>query len=263
MRFNGSNNVISNLKRPNIGTNLIKIYEGVTISYATPVEDDIYSIIEGLGVSKNSAKNRYGDYYSNNKSPIYPFIPFALDSEGGISIMIYYGRGCGDIVIDCGFTKCFLEMEKEGTFRYLRNLSAVTSRCDVLDKEGENPQTWKPNCINYKLDLSKNYFWKDFKRKVYIIDSDKPVTENDKEYIYETILDDIYSEFNNIIYFYSDGITTIKLEDIKKEKSLIPSQNKQTNIIQLGKDIINEFNQKFGDNYNILKFSDGLKETIN
>ena len=260
MRFNGSNNVISNLKRPNIGTNLIKIYEGVTISYATSVEDNIYSILEGLGVSKHSAKNRYRDHYSNNNNPIYPFIPFALDSEGGISIMIYYGRGCGDIVIDCGFTKCFLEMEKEGTFRYIRNLSAVTSRCDVLMKEGEDPQTWKPNCINYKLDLSKNYFWKDFKRKVYIIDTDKPVTKNDKEYIYETILDDIYSEFNNIIYFYSDGITTIKLEDIKKEKSLIPSQNKQNNIIQLAKDIINECNQKFGENYNILIFSDGFCE---
>lgn len=104
MRFNGSNNVISKLKRPHIGTNLIKIYEGVTISYATSLEDKIYSIFKGLGFSKNSAKNRYGDYYSNNKSPIYPFILFAVDSEGGISIMIYYGRGCGDIVIDCGFS---------------------------------------------------------------------------------------------------------------------------------------------------------------
>ena len=64
--------------------------------------------------------------------------------------MIYYGIGCGDVVIDCGFTKCFLKMEAEGTYRYIRNLCAVTSRCDVLMKEGEDPQNWKPDCIEYK-----------------------------------------------------------------------------------------------------------------
>ena len=239
MRFNGANNTISNLKRPNIGTNLYKIYEGVTISYAESIEDKIYSIFDRHGLSKISAKERYSEYLlKKNNNPIYPFIPFAKDSEGGISIMIYYGRGCGDVVIDCGFTKCFLEMEEQGTLRYIRNLSAVTSRCDVLMKEGEDPQIWKPDFIDYKLDLSKNYFWKYYKRKVYIIDVEKPVTKNDKLYIYEEISKELYSEYNNIIYFYSNGIQKIKLEEIKNENSLIPKENQQNNLQQIADNII-------------------------
>jgi len=174
--FNASNEVISNLKRPNIGNNLLKIYEGITVSYAAENNKEVLNIFSIFGLSQRSVNKRYGHYF-NFDNPIFPFIPFAKDSEGGISIMIYYGRGgCGDIVIDCGFTKCFIEMEEEGTFRYIRNLSALTSRCDVLIKNGKNPKLWKPKAINYKLNLSKDYFWKDFKRKIYIIDVDSPVS---------------------------------------------------------------------------------------
>ena len=259
--FNGSNYVASNVKRPNIGANLNKIYEGVTISYAQEEEDDIYSIFDKLGVSRISAKKRYSDFLrKRNKNPIYPFIPFAKDSEGGISIMIYYGRQCGDVVIDCGFTKCFIEMEEEGTFRYIRNLSAVTSRCDVLMKEGEDPQVWKPDYIDYKLDLSKNYFWKDFKRKIFIIEFDKPISMETKLYIYEEIIKELYSEYNNKIYFYSNGIKEIKLEDIIKENSLIPEKNFQNNLEELAQNLLDECNERFGNNYSIEIFSDGYCE---
>ena len=259
--FNGSNYVASNVKRPNIGANLNKIYEGVTISYAQEEEDDIYSIFDKLGVSRISAKKRYSDFLrKRNKNPIYPFIPFAKDSEGGISIMIYYGRQCGDVVIDCGFTKCFIEMEEEGTFRYIRNLSAVTSRCDVLMKEGEDPQVWKPDYIDYKLDLSKNYFWKDFKRKIFIIEFDKPISMETKLYIYEEIIKELYSEYNNKIYFYSNGIKEIKLEDIIKENSLIPKKNFQNNLEELAQNLLDECNERFGNNYSIEIFSDGYCE---
>jgi len=253
MRFNGSNKVAANLKRPNIGENLLKIYEGVTISYAMEQNNEILSIFERLGLSRMSAQF----LRKKNDNPIYPFIPFARDSEGGISIMIYYGIGCGDVVIDCGFTKCFIEMKEEGTFRYIRNLSAVTSRCDVLMKNGEDPQTWKPDFINYKLDLSKKYFWEDFKRKIYIIDIDKPLKEETKKFIYDQIINGIYSEYNNIIYFYSNGIRRIKLEDIIKENSLIPEINKQNNMDQIAENILHEVSEKFGNNYNLEIFSDG------
>ena len=257
--FNGANSIISNLKRPNIGTNLLKIYEGVTISYAEILENKIVSIFEMLGLSRNYAQEKYQNNIVINKNPIFPFIPFAKDSEGGISIMIYYGTGgCGDVVIDCGFTKCFLEMEEQGTFRYIRNLSAVTSRCDVLMKEGEDPQTWRPDYIDYKLDLKKNYFWGDFQRKVYIIDVDKPVSMNNKLFIYEEISKEIYSEFNNIIYFYSNGIVKINLEDIKKENSLIPEENRQTNLKQISDSIIIECNELFKNSYSIEIYSDGF-----
>ena len=256
-RFNGANIVSENLKRPNIGANLLKIYEGVTISFAQEKEDQILSIFDRLGLARKSAKERYSDYLiKKNKNPIYPFIPFAKDSEGGISIMIYYGKGVGDIVIDCGFTKCFIEMEEEGTFRYIRNLSAVTSRCDVLTKDEEDPQTWKPDFINYKLE-NKNYFWPYFQRKIYIIEIDKPLNKDSKSYIYEQILNELYSEYNNIIYFYSNGIHKIKLEDLMKEDSLIPELNTQDNLAQIAHNILQECDEKFGDNYNLEIFSDG------
>ena len=174
--------------------------------------------------------------------------------------MIYYGRGCGDVVIDCGFTKCFLELETEGTFRYIRNLSAVTSRCDVLMKEGEDPQTWKPDCINYKLDLTKDYFWKDFNRKIYIIDIDKPITMDNKVFIYGEITKEIYSEYNNKIYFYSNGIKEIQLNDIQKENSLIPEKNNQKNMMQIADNLIEEYIKKYGNNFSIMIFTDGFCE---
>ena len=260
-KFNASNEVISNLKRPNIGNNLIKIYEGITVSYARENNDRIFDIFNRFGLSEINVSKRYGHYFKFD-DPIFPFIPFAKDSEGGTSIMIYYGRGgCGDIVIDCGFTKCFIEMEEEGTFRYIRNLSAVTSRCDVLLKKGVyKPELWKPKAIDYKLDLLKNYFWKDFQRKIYIIDVDSPVSKNDKIYIYDIIKEELYSPYNNIIYFINgNDKIIIDIEDIKKEDSLIPNNNNnQTNYNNIAYEIIEECNQKFKNNYFIEIFCDGI-----
>jgi len=42
--FNASNEVISNLKRPNIGNNLLKIYEGITVSYAAENNKEVLNI---------------------------------------------------------------------------------------------------------------------------------------------------------------------------------------------------------------------------
>ena len=134
-------------------------------------------------------------------------------------------------------------MKEEGTFRYIRNLSAVTSRCDVLMKDGEDPQTWKPDFINYKLDLSKNYFWEYYQRKIYFIEVDKPLCQNNKLFIYEQIINGLYSEYNNKIYFYSNGIHQIKLEDIIKENSLNHENNTQNNMGQIANNIIKECNE--------------------
>ena len=258
-QFNSSNEIISNLKRPNIGNNLIKIYEGITVSYAKRNNnDDILNLFSNFGLSEKIVYERYGHYFKNDNS-IFPFIPFAKDSEGVISIMVYYGRGgCGDIVIDCGFTKCFIEMEEEGTFRYIRNLSAITSRCDVLLKNGKNPKLWKPKAINYKLNLSNNYFWKDFERKIYIIDVDSPLSEKDKKSIYNKIKEELYSHYNNLIYFINNGgKKRIDIEDILQKEIEIETNN-QTNSRKMAYEIIEECNQIFKQNYCIYIFYDGI-----
>ena len=77
----------------------------------------------------------------------------------------------------------------------------------------------------------------------------------------EEISKELYSEYNNIIYFYSNGIQKIKLEEIKKENSLIPKENQQNNLQQIADNIISDCNEKFGNNYNIEIYSDGYCKT--
>ena len=94
---NRNNSLDPAIKRHNLGNNLLKIYDGETISYAS---------------------------YDT-----YPFDKFAVGSEGGAAILIYMGRnGHDDVIVDGGLTRCFLSMTVEGTFLYLQNLAAFTSR---------------------------------------------------------------------------------------------------------------------------------------
>ena len=62
------------------------------------------------------------------------FIPFTKDSDGGIIIMYYCEdnkTGTGYIILDCGFTKLFINMTKEGTYKYIRNIIGRTTRPEV------------------------------------------------------------------------------------------------------------------------------------
>ena len=124
-----------------IGRNVPKIYEGETISHAN----------------------------SNDKDAIKPFIPFALDSSGNISIMIYPTTGKeGDIIIDCGYTKLFVKMSEGdiATWRYIQNLAGFLSRPEVhmIYDDGETAKNYRPNGVNFEInymnlytDLKHNY----------------------------------------------------------------------------------------------------------
>jgi hypothetical protein len=93
------------IPRQKLSHNLYKIYEGETIS----------------SVTKNG--KRCLDVKSND---IYPFVIFARDSEGGItSLFKPANKEEGDLIIDGGFTKLFINMEEDGTFRYVQNLAAI------------------------------------------------------------------------------------------------------------------------------------------
>ena len=94
------------IERFSIGRNLPQIYEDQNISHAN----------------------------SNNIEDIKPFIPFAKNSSGNVSIMIYYTQGKeGDIVIDCGYKRFFLNMNYNdiSTWRYLQNLTCFLIRKEV------------------------------------------------------------------------------------------------------------------------------------
>jgi hypothetical protein len=87
--------------RRSLAHNLAGLYEGVTISHPEP--------ITALG----------------------PVVPFSWNSEGNLCT-IYSLAGpessVGDVIIDCGFTKLFMELRKDGTLQYVANIAALTAQ---------------------------------------------------------------------------------------------------------------------------------------
>ena len=93
--FNKKLQKLDSSERASIGHNLNELFEGITISYV-----------------------------DNEPQLIKPFIPFAIDNSNGIISLFYCAdkNGHGDIVIDCGFTKCFKNMKTKGTYIYFENI---------------------------------------------------------------------------------------------------------------------------------------------
>ena len=93
------------------------------------ISHNLARIIEGKTVS-----------YVNDPENIFPFKPFAYDNNNGLTIVYYLPSNeykNGDIIIDGGFTKLFNELENEGTFRYIQNLIAYTTK--FSKRQFENP----------------------------------------------------------------------------------------------------------------------------
>ena len=127
------------------GRNLPQIYEGQNISHAN----------------------------SNKKEDIKPFIPFAKNSSGNVSIMIYYTQGKeGDIIIDCGYKRFFLNMNNYdiSTWRYLQNLTCFLIRPEVhlIYDNIKDPKNYRPNGIDFNINYN---ILKNELDIVYMIDS--------------------------------------------------------------------------------------------
>ena len=123
------------IKRGSLSHNLYCIYEGDTIS----------------SITKNGKRGM-----DVKLSDIAPFIAFARDSEGGItSLMKLANDDYGDLIIDGGFTKLFINMKENGTFRYVQNIAGFTARIDVHISNKINPKLYRPKKVT--LDDIKNY----------------------------------------------------------------------------------------------------------
>ena len=142
--FNKSNNKTfykgKEIRRQPLSHNLGQIYEGYTISYAV------------------DEKNKKIPF--NESKKLLPFKPFAINSEGGISTLIREAdsSGRGDIIIDCGYTKCFLNIYKTGTYKFIQNIAGWTARPELIFL-GDNiyPWDWRPKGINYKVNYNAKY----------------------------------------------------------------------------------------------------------
>ena len=141
--FNRSPQLFEEVERTKISHNIGMFNEGKTLSY-----------VENIDVRSDS----------NYKEKILPFKPFAVDSDGGITILFYPANlktGTGDIVIDCGFSKLFSDFNLEGTFRYIQNLAGWTCRPEVHMRMdvGTKPCEWRPKAVSHTITniTSPNY----------------------------------------------------------------------------------------------------------
>ena len=143
-KFNKSEHKINyngkEIRRQSLSHNIGQIYEGDSISYA---------------VDENDKKITFKDY-----KKLLPFKPFSINSGGGISTLIYEADslGRGDIIIDCGYTKCFFNMYQSGTFRFIQNIAGWTARPEIkFLAENINPWDWRPKGIKYKVNEEAKY----------------------------------------------------------------------------------------------------------
>lgn len=129
--FNRKKNIykFNNIQRQSLSHNLYKIYEGITIS----------------SVTKNNKRKMHV-----KPNDIKPFIPFARDTEGGITSLFYLANdsGQGDLILDGGWTKLFYNMEEDGTFRYIQNIAGFTARPEVHLSNNINPKDYRPKKIS-------------------------------------------------------------------------------------------------------------------
>ena len=215
--FNSNNPLI---KRPSLGYNLIKIYEGETISYSN------------------------GDI-----NTIKPFHKFAVDSEGGASILIYYGiNGHGDVIVDGGFTKCFLSIEEEGTFRYLQNLAAFTARIECnFNKVG----LAKKICYSVKK-INKPIMT--FHRIIYVIDSEVPFKLKD----YHSHFKEHYFD-GDIIYVANSKDYKININDFNSNAIIEPDFTFDNNIIL---NEINNYKYKLYNEIHIIGIGEQIRDKI-
>jgi len=140
-------------QRPRISHNLYKMYEGNTVSYIieNPNNKEI------LYFGKNEDLKMV-----TNPERLKPFIPFSKDSDGGFNSIFYCSNGKeGDIIIDCSYTKFFLEMDKTGTPRYFLN---ICSWLAAYEKQYIKGKKSTPKYIDFKINY-KDKFNKFMERK--------------------------------------------------------------------------------------------------
>lgn len=133
---------------PALGHGLSKIAIGTTVSYAQNIQNN-----------------------SPLKKPeeVLPFIPFAYDDEGCITILFYISpldSDSGNIVVDGGFSKLFTELDTEGTAKYIQNIIGLTSSYHKhLDRNGEN---WVENFSlpSFEQDIDYKEKFQGFVKKI-------------------------------------------------------------------------------------------------
>jgi hypothetical protein len=155
--FNRKIQMIDNYKRNIISHSLNSIYEGKTISYFVekPNDDDL------LYYGKNEELKMITD-----PNLLKPFVPFSKDSDGGFNSIFYSSNDDkGDIVVDCSYTKFFLEMGTKGTPRYIQNIVSwlgAPEKHQMKDKCKDGTD-FRPKAIDVQINWNDK--WNGFKER--------------------------------------------------------------------------------------------------
>ena len=211
--FNRSSLFFEQCQRATLSHNIIRIYEGKTISHA-PYNLDL----------------------------IKPFKPFARDFDGGISSLFYTANlntGTGDIIIDCGYTKCFTQMESEGTYRYVQNIMGYTARPEIHKRvDRQQPCDWRPKACTFTID--HNAIWRGFQidkidpmkltKRLWAIDCSDSIKKNYNP-IYQGELRKIVDKYGrngtNVFYLWNNEAMKLNsISHLEKFLSSLSNQNK-------------------------------------
>ena len=149
----GGNNLIGDktgmLKEKQKFSKKIERYGGIQ---RLKLDHNLFNLFEGDTIC-------YTD--TDDYDKLLPFHPFSRDSDNGISSLFYLSdeKKRGDIFIDCGFTKLFINMEKDDTaFRYFQNIASWSARPEIhITYDHMDARDWHPDCIDYKIDVSKKW----------------------------------------------------------------------------------------------------------
>ena len=170
--------------------------------------------LETLFEGENLCYTNTDDY-----EKLLPFHPFSRDSENGISSLYYLSdkKNRGDIFIDCGFSKLFLNMKKyNDIYIYFQNIAAWTARPEIhLFFKMIEAKDWNPDCIDYKIDINKR--WTNFEeiklyklKTLFAFDNSGSITGNE---LY-------FNEINRLIKkYYKPGDKFYLWGTTYKEKS--------------------------------------------
>ena len=190
------------------------MYEGITISYE---------------VDKKNNKISF-----NEQEKLFPFKPYAINSEGGISTLIYETdiKDRGDIIIDCGYTKCFLNMFKTGTYQFIQNIAGWTARPEIKNQPDKKiyPWNWRPKGIKYKVNYNIKYNGylpilnedSDLSKMKTLFCIEAPLSTNNNNYFYLTELEKIINLYykknrGDIFYSWNDQKRKIIYEELESK----------------------------------------------
>ena len=217
--FNRKVEIIDNIyERPLITHSLYEMYEGNTVSY----------IIEN---PNNEEKLYFGKNEDlkmiTNPEKLKPFIPLSKDSDGGYNSLFYCSNGDeGDIIIDCSYTKFFLEMDTTGTPRYLMNICSWLAAIEKhkIKRDCIDAINFKPKFVDVKIDWDAKFDrFMERKNKVknmktlFVVDKSASVYNQEIYFnkVFHLLMTNFYPERGDAFYTWNEDKEKLELDDLK------------------------------------------------